>query len=160
MSLDEITMKLMNMDAFNIYAIVDGEVQPWYEVTGAVVQDLVIVEEDLARQVQTIGAQIAHWGRHAARCERIIAIEERKYRAWRSVLYLEGRKQTPKITEKEIEAGYRINPEYSDFQTAIERATEAYKGAIAIVKGFEAKRDMLRATVRRNRTSSQPEMSV
>lgn len=158
--LDEITMRLTRMDSFNVYAIVDGEVEPWYEVTGDIVRELVIVEQDMARQVQAIGGQIAHWGRHAARCERILAIEERKYRRWRSEEYLERRKGKPRPTEKEIEAGYRTHADYARYQSAIERAKEAVASSRAIVEGFKAKRDMLRATVRRNRESNQPELSV
>ena len=112
--LDQFIARLSNLNPFNVYAIHgDGTVQPWYDVTGAIVKDLVLDEVTLAQQVQTIGAQITHWGRLAAQAKRVWEVEERDYRRWRDYQILQMveppsdpavRKEWKKPTEQVIEA--------------------------------------------------------
>lgn len=162
MSLDEHVARLQNLEPFNIHSVgKDGVAKPWYDVTGAIVKDLVIREVDLALQIQAVSAQISHWGRHAAQCKRVWEIEERLYRSWRSKFYLEAIKAAEKKpSDKQIEARYRVDPEYVKYQVAIERAEEAYSSTMSILDGFRAKRDMLRSAVRRSAEDGAPQLSV
>ncbi len=161
MALDLLIQRLQNMPAFNIYAVTpEGVAEPWYEVTGAIVADLVIQDQNLVTQVQAVSAQMAHWSRMAAQCKRVWEIEERLYRSWRSRFYLEKRNAEGKVTEKEIEALYRTDPEYATYQNNIERAEEAYESSRGIVQAFQAKRDMIRAAIWRDRETGQPQLSV
>lgn len=162
--LDQYVQRLQNIEPFQIHAIkTDGTIAPWYTVDGSIVRDLVIRETDLGLQVQTVAAQIAHWGRMVAQTKRVWEIEERLYRVWRSRFYLskivpkDGEK---KPTEKAIEAMYRTDEEYAKLQKAIERAEEAYETARSIYEAFRAKRDMLRATVYRSKDDGSVSMSV
>jgi hypothetical protein len=168
--LDQYVARLSNLNPFNIFAVhADGTVHPWYEVSGAIVKDLVIDEVALGQQVQTISAQIAHWGRLAAQAKRVWEIEEREYRRWRDQIILEmveppadpqSRKDWKKPTELVIEATYRTHPEYVAWNQRIERAEEAHNAAIAVQEGFKAKRDMLVRYVTRHRDESQPHLTV
>lgn len=159
--LDQYMQRLQNISPFNIHAILpDGNHEPWYNVDGSIVQDLVIRETDLALQVQTVSAQIAHWGRMAAQTKRVWEMEERGYRAWRSRFFLEQKGKDKPPTEKAIEALYRIDDEYAVWQTQIERAEEAHDSSKSIYEAFKAKRDMLRATIYRSRDDGSVSMSV
>ena len=168
--LDQFINRLQNLHPFNINAIMDnGSVKPWYEVTGLIVKDLVIDEVALAQQVQTIAAQITHWGRLAALAKRVWEIEERDYRRWRDYQFLkmieppveeDAAKKWKKPTEAAIEATYRTDPGYVKWQSRIERAEEAYNGAVAVQDGFKAKKDMLMRYVVRYRDETQPHLTV
>ncbi len=160
MALDQLIQRLQNLEPFNIYAIKDGIPEPWYEVTGAIVRDLVIMDQDLVTQVQSVSGQVAHWSRMAAQCKRVWEIEERLYRSWRSRFYLEKRNSDTKHTEKEIEALYRSDGMYTRLQSNIERAEEAYESSRGIVAAFQAKREMIRAAIWRDRETGQPTLSV
>lgn len=168
--LDQFITRLSNLNPFNVYAVhPGGEVKPWYEVTGAIVKDLVIDEVQLGIQVQTIAAQITHWGRLAAQAKRVWEIEEREYRRWRDSVVLEmveppanpeDAKGWKKPTETIIEATYRTRPEYVQWNQRTERAEEAYNAALAVQDGFKAKRDMLMRYVARYRDETQPHLTV
>lgn len=159
--LDQYIARLSNLNPFNVHAIKpDGEVVPWYEVTGAIVKDLVIDEVQLGIQVETISAQITHWGRLAAQAKRVWEIEEREYRRWRDYQILkqvepptdpQARKEWKRPTETILEATYRTHPDYPKHQQRIERAEEAFNASIAVQDGFRAKRDMLMRWVVRYR---------
>ncbi len=159
MGLDQQIARLQNMESFNVYSVTpDGVISPWYDVTGAgLIPDLVIQEQNLAEQVQIVSAQIAHWGRHTSQCQRVMEIEERHYRAWRSQFFLDVRTGKRKLgegdkkpTKEETEAMYRVDPDYAVYQNNIERAKEAHESAKEIVNAYKAKRDMLRTVVRRS----------
>jgi hypothetical protein len=168
--LDQFIARLSNLNPFNIYAIhPDGSVRPWYDVTGAIVKDLVVDEVALGQQVQTIAAQVMHWGRLAAQAKRVWEIEERGYRQWRDRQILElieppadpeRAKGWKKPTEIVIEATYRTDPEYAAWNQKIERAEEAFNACLAVQDGFRAKRDMLMRYVTKHRDDSQPHLSV
>jgi hypothetical protein len=168
--LDQYIARLQNLHSFNVFAIQkNGTVEPWYEVTGLIVKDLVIEEATLGQQVQTIGAQITHWGRLAAQCKRVWEIEERDYRRWRDYQILkmveppanpEPAKVWKKPSEAVIEATYRTDPDYVKWNQKIERAEEAYNAAIAVQDGFKAKKDMLMRYVVRYRDETQPHLTV
>lgn len=161
--LDQYVQRLQNIEPFQIYSINEkGQVAPWYTVDGSIMRDLVMRETDLAIQVQTIAAQIGHWGRMVAQTKRVWEIEERHYRAWRSRFVLD--KLSPKEGKApsvaKVEAMYRIHSEYAPFQEAIERAEEAYESAKCIYEAFRAKRDMLRTVVYRSRDDGSVTLSV
>ena len=156
--LDQIIQRLQNMSPFNIWAIKpDGTLEPWYSVTGpGIIPELVIRDQDIETQLKVVSAQVSHWGRMAAQAQRILEIEERHYRVWRSAFYLKIRKEKDEkgkalYTEKEFEALYRTDPEYGEFQARIERAREALNSATAICDVFKAKQFMLRPAEKRNR---------
>lgn len=169
-TLDQYVARFQNIRPFNIYTIDDqGNVGPWFEVTSDVVQELVIQIHDLQTQVQTISVQIQFWGRMESQAKRVWQIEERNYRRWRDAQILalsqppddpELAKGWKKPTEKRIEASYRQMPEYDHYWIAVERAEEAFNGAHAILEGFRAKKDMLRAHVFRSREDGAPRMDV
>jgi len=150
---------------------------PWYEVTGAIVDDLVLHDQNVGIQVQAIAAQIAHWSRLTAQAKRVWEIEERRYRIWRSKRELYYSEEPAEGTEKRgwaltktgspkkptldaISALIRTEDEYEQWQDRIERAEEAFSAASGILDAFKAKRDMIRTVVWRNRDSGQPELSV
>jgi len=155
-NLDSIIARLQNLHAFNVYQIQpDGSVAPWFEVTGGIVKDLILHEDKLAEQVQTISAQIMHWGRLVGQAKRVWEITERQYRIWRdrTVLALLDPVTKPKDwkkpTQAQVDATVRSQPEYTDHYVAQERAEEAYNAAMAVLDGFRAKRDMIKASVLR-----------
>ena len=168
--LDQYVARLANLNSFNIYSVhADGSVKPWYDVTGAIVKDLVIDDVGLGNQVQTIAAQIMHWGRLAAQAKRVWEVEERGYRQWRDGIVLslvepptesQARKEWKKPTESVIEATYRTDPAYVLWGQRVERAEEAYNAALAVQEGFKAKRDMLMRYVVRHADESQPHLTV
>jgi hypothetical protein len=168
--LDQYLARLQNLQSFNVYSVLaNGSAEPWYEVTGAIVRDLVLDEATLAQQVQTIAAQITHWGRLAAQAKRVWEIEEREYRRWRDYQILkclevpkeaEARTVWKKPSEAVIEATYRTNPKYVDFNIRIERAEEAYNAAIAVQEGFKAKRDVLIRYVVRYKDETHAHLTV
>lgn len=154
--LDVIIARLQSLISFNLYQVnADGSVSPWYEVSGAnVIPDLVIREDTILEQVQTIAARIAHWGRLTAQAKRIWQIEDRNYRRWRDSFILEvlqasEKEGGKKPTDKTIEAMYRNNPTYSVLYDKVERAEEAYNAAQAILDGYRAKKDALKMSVYR-----------
>lgn len=154
--LDPIVARLQNLQSFDIYQVnPDGTTAPWFEVSGAIVQDLVISDEGLAEQVQTIAAHIMHWGRMAAQAKRVWEIAEREYRMWRdrTVLVMLAPATKPdgwkKPTAQQVDATIRTLPEYAQHYQAQERAEEAYNGAMAVLDGFRAKRDMIKVAVLR-----------
>jgi hypothetical protein len=170
-ALDQFIARFQNMRSFNVYNIDDqGEVRPWFDVPGpSVVRDLVIKPHDLETQVQSISVQIQFWGRMEAQCKRVWQIEERNYRRWRDAQLLElsqaptdpeEAKGWKKPSDKRIEALYRQRPEYNELWQAVERAEEATNAAHAVLEGFRAKKDMLRAHVFRSHEDGQARMSV
>ncbi len=165
--LDQYISRFQNVQPFNVYAITsNGDVEPWYEVTDSIVGELVLREEDLSTQVQSITAQIQFWGRLEAQSRRVWEVEERKYRQWRATQYLVS--ITPPVddakwkkpSEKAIEAMYRSHPEYEGLQVKIERAEEAYNATRAVLEGFRAKRDMLKSYVFRHHEDGAPRLAV
>ena len=160
MSLDKIVFRLQNMHPFNIYQVTEeGDAKPWWEVTGAeIVPQVVLNENDLTEQVQTISAQIMHWGRLVSQCKRVWEIEERKYRIWRDSYSLELLKageedKTKKMTKEVRDMTVRQHPEYTAYYIKTERAEEAYNAASAILDGFRAKKDAIKAAVYRSNES-------
>jgi len=160
MSLDTIVARLQNMHPFNIYQVTAaGDAEPWWEVTGAeVVPQVVLNENDITEQVQAISAQIMHWGRLCSQCKRVWEIEERKYRIWRDSYSLEllragEEDKTKKMTEKVRDMTVRQHPEYTAHYIKTERAEEAYNAASAILDGFRAKKDAIKAAVYRSNES-------
>jgi len=152
--LDQIIARIQNMHPFNIWQVKpDGSIEPWYEVTGAIVRELVIDENNLGEQVQIVGAQIGQWHRYASLCKRVWEITERHYRVWRDTTTLEllDPQNKPadwkKPTEKIVSATIRTLPEYTKHYEAQERAEEAYNSALGILEGFKAKKEIMRATV-------------
>ena len=146
-------------------------------MTGAVVNDLALHDQNVGVQVQAIAAQVAHWARLAAQAKRVWEIEERDYRIWRSgreVFYHtepdEGQEKrgwartktgAPKKPANDmIDSLIRTEPAYREWQNRIERAEEACTSAEGILEAFKAKRDMIRTVVWRNRDTGQPELSV
>lgn len=159
--LDQYVQRLQNIEPFSIYSIKeDGRVVPWYNVDGSIMRDLVIRETDLALQVQTVASQIAHWGRMVAQTKRVWEIEERYYRVWRSKFFLAQKGLDKPPSEKSIEALYRTDPAYEQYQKGIERAEEAYEASKCIFEAFRAKRDMLRSVVYRSKDDGSISMSV
>lgn len=182
--LDAYVQRYQNLEPFNVYSVdAEGEVTPWYEVNGTIVQDLVLNDQAVGGQVQAIGAQIGHWARLVAQCKRVWEIEERNYRIWRSRTWLDlinrpkiipgtseyeekagwGRTAKGELkapTKEQAEALYRVDPEYAEWQNKIERAEEAYNAAEGILQAFKAKRDALRMVVRRNRETGEVELSI
>ena len=168
--LDQYIARLQNMRSFNVFTIDEkGNVGPWYEVGPDIVKDLVIQDYDLATQVQVISAQINFWGRMESQCKRVWQIEERNYRRWRDNQILESSKAPTdpeaakvwkKPSEKHIEAAYRQLPQYHKLWQASERAEEAFNASHNILKGFRAKKDMLRSHVYRSHEDGAARLSV
>lgn len=165
--LDPIVSRLQNLAPFNIYQVTPtGGIEPWFEVTGGIVLDLVLQEDSLGEQVQTISAQIMHWGRMSAQCKRVWEITERQYRIWRdrTVLTLLDPATKPdkwkKPTGQQVDATIRTLPEYTEHYVAQERAEEAFNAAMAVLDGFRAKRDMIKSAVMRATEGSAARLAV
>jgi hypothetical protein len=160
-ALDQCIARLQHLEPFEIQAVgPDGAPQPWYVVTGDIVRELVIYEPTLAEQVQSIAAQLGHWGRLAAQAKRVWEIEERAFRQWKAtqVLALSEPPDNPeqarvwkKPSEARIEAAYRTSGAYADWSARVERAEEAFNAATAIVEAFRAKASVLRWAVFKGR---------
>lgn len=165
--LDETISRLQNIPSFNIHQVTaTGETEPWFLVTGGIVKDLILHEDTLAEQVQTIPAQIMHWGRLVGQCKRVWEIAERKYRIWRDTTSLGMLEPTTKPakwkkpTGAQVDSTIRTQPEYIVHYTEMERAEEAYNAAMAVLDGFRAKRDMIKAAVMKATENSAPRLSA
>jgi lipopolysaccharide biosynthesis regulator YciM len=138
-------------------------VQPWFEVGGSIIQELVIRQDMLGAQVEAIGAQIMFWGRMAAQAKRVWEIEERHYRVWRDrtmLALLEEQGDGKKRTKEQLEQLLRQHPEYAAYYRLVERAEEAANAADAVLDGFRAQKEMFRAAVTRSREDAAPRLSV
>lgn len=170
--LDKIATKLANVQPFNIYAIDEAkdEAKPWYQVTGAIAKELIINEAGIEEQVQSISAQIQHWGRLESQARRVWSMVDRKYRSWRSMLMVDAytpprldsaaAKTWKKPTVEAAEAAYRADPNYPIWQASIERAEEAFNSTHAVLEGWRAKQDMMKIAVWRRREDGAPRQSV
>jgi hypothetical protein len=149
--LDQYIARFQNIPSFNIHALAGDGMKsvPWYEVTPAIINDLIVNELTIPAQVATIAAEIQKWGRLAALAKRIWELEERGYRAWRSEFMLQEFNPEGKPTgwkkpsTDTVEAMYRVSPEYAAWQIRVERAEEAYNATEALLQAFRAKKDML-----------------
>jgi len=149
--LDSFIARLQGIPSFNINMIVDDglRVTPWYEVGREIWRDLVIDELTIRDQLEKIAAQIQQWGRLSATARRVWQMQERGYRAWRSAFLL--REMNPqgqpegwkKPTKEQVEAMYRVDPEYHSWQVLVEEAEEAFNAAEALLQAFRAKKDVL-----------------
>lgn len=151
MELDAYLARMQNMPSWNIHALSgDGQTAlPWYEVGPEVYRELVIDELNAPAQAAVLSSEIQKWGRLSALARRVWQVEERQYRAWRSAYYVQALDPDDKPdgwkkpTEKQIEASYRIEPEYHTWQERIERAEEAYNATDMMVHALKAKKDAL-----------------
>lgn len=170
-TLDAIISRLQNMYPFNIWRIVEtpdgtADIEPWYEVDGSVVHDLVIKEHNLREQVQMVAAQIIHWGRMVSQAKRVWEITERRYRQWRDAQALalldppQKEKGWKRPTEMLVNAKIRTMKEYASYYQEQERAEEAYNSANLILDGFRAKKEMLKMAVIRRREDGAPMLDV
>jgi hypothetical protein len=149
---DAIISRLQNMQPFNIHSIDEntGLNFPWYQVTGEIINQVIISQENLQVQAELISGQIAQWGRFRAVTKRVWEIEERRYRQWRDQFKLnalnpEGKPEGWKKPSKEaLECMYRTHPEYNEWYQKIERAEEAFNSACAIQEAFRAKKEMMK----------------
>ena len=161
--LSAIVFRLQNMQPFNIHAVApDGSAAPWYEVTGPdIIPQLILKNDNVLEQVQTVAGNIAHWGRLAAQSKRVWEIEEREYRIWRDTLslaLLSGAEK--KMTQAAIEQTIRSDAKYREFYARIERAEEAHAATLAILDGWRAKKDMLKAAIIRTHEDSAAQLTI
>jgi hypothetical protein len=152
---DHLVQRLQTIQPFILEQIdASGAPQPWQQVTGPLLmQSLVINGSTLRHAVDSVAAEIAHWGRLVAQTKRVWEVHERRYRHWRSGIELEClRTGVPGIeksaTQKAIECYYRVLPEYALYQEKIEAAEEAHNACSAIFDAFKAKEQQLRRDVR------------
>jgi hypothetical protein len=164
-ALDTIIARLQNMAPFNIHEVTgDGDTQPWFVVTSAIVRDLVITEHNILEQVQQLASQIMYWGRLQAQAKRIWEIEERRYRIWRDKALLQFAKlkerEQSKTTKDQLEQQMRGTPGYHLWQERLERAEEAYNSVGAVLEGFRAKKELMRLVVIRRAEDAAPCLSI
>lgn len=164
---DAIIQRLQNVLPWNIYWVTPtGDVEPWFEVTGGIAEELVLYETSLQEQVQVIGGKIMDWGRYAAQARRVWQIEERKYRIWRdkTVLSLLDPVTKPdgwkRPTEKQTDCIIRNDPEYIRHYQNTERAEEAYNCTVAVLDGFRAQKDMMKAAIIKSNEFAAPRLNV
>ena len=166
-NLDKIVSRLQCIHSFNVWEVnPNGEIGPWLEVTRGIIKELVLYEDTLAEQVQLVAAQIMYWGRVSSQAKRVWEVTEREYRQWRDKTALEY--LAPEVppdgwkrpTEKIVDCTIRTLPGYRMHYEAMERAEEAYNSALAVLDGFRAKKDVVRATVYRATEGSAPRLSV
>lgn len=167
-ALEQIQTRLINVPSWNIYQVLDSgdDVGPYYRVTGAIAYDLVVRDECLREQVQTVAAQIMHWGRWTAQAKRVWQIVDHKFRVWRDGYALEciDPEDKPdgwkKPTQEQVKQLYRTHPSYTTWQIEIERAEEAYNATLAVYEGFKMKKEMLRLAIRRREDNGQPTLDI
>jgi len=162
MSFDAIVQRLQNIAPFNIHKInEDGTTEPWFKITGPlIIKDLIVAEDALAEQLQTVSGRIAYWGRLVAQTKRVWDIKSREYRVWRSTMYLMYRNDGEKHTEKELDSLIRTQPAYPILYAAVETAEEAYNATLAILNGWKSKQKVMESTVFRRNTEDGPVLSI
>lgn len=163
---DAVIQRLSNMPPFIVWTLdAQMNIVPWMQVDmmqSGVLRELVISPHNLQGQIDTIGLQVAYWGRLIALQARVVSVAERRYRVWRSgmewQLYYENLKpkmidgvEMPfdgkKPTKVEVEAMIRLLPEYAPLYAAQEATIESRMACDAIYEGFRAKKEVLRADV-------------
>lgn len=166
--LDMYIQLLHGMPSWNIHAVDQtGTVSPWYDVsTENVINDLVLKEHDLLLQVQTVAAQIAHWGRLKALAFRIWQMEDRARRTWKAAQFLTlyapespptgWKKPSKEVVTSEI----RLHPDYAVYYTRVERAEEAYNATDAVLSAFRAKKDLLKEYVLKQQNDKAPQLDI
>jgi len=162
---DEYLARFQNLPPWNIHQLVDEgrATTPWYEVrTEDLVPELVVNEMDLASQVMSVTAQVQKWGRLEALAKRVWEVAERRYRSWRARLWLEleGQAGGKRLTETRFEQLYRTHEDYDLYQTAIERAEEAYTATHHVLEAWRVKKDMLQRFAVRYREDGAPRLAV
>jgi hypothetical protein len=161
-NLMETLVKLVNQPDWNIYRFEerDGQVrpEPWYPVTGAIAHVVAIRDADLETQVQEVASQVQFWGRMEALAERALQWEERQVRVWEAQRYMEAREPKggdwKKPTEAEIQASYRLHPDYDRMYTRVERAREALTSTRWVREAWVVKAQLMRLAVRRSADDS------
>lgn len=151
LELDAYIARLQHLPSFNIHAITQDGLNsvPWYEVGPEVFRELVIDELTAPTQAARVASEIQQWGRLSALARRVWQLEERSYRAWRSAFLLTAMDPGDKPdgwkrpTKDQMDAAYRTEPKYHEFQVRIERAEEAYNASEAMVQALRAKKDAL-----------------
>jgi len=167
-SADAIVARLQRMYPWKVQQVgKTGEPEDWFTVPpDKIVQELVIKEANLLAEVQVISAQIMYYGRLTAQCKRIWEIRERKYRVWRdgqalALIDPTGKpKAWKKPTQAQVDQTIRTTPKYEVHYAAIEAAEEAYNATNAVLDGFRAKRDMMKAAIIRRNENSAPILCV
>lgn len=161
-----------NQPPFDLYVVDEGTggVKKHMTVTSQIISNTMIAEADLAAQVSRVSGEIAHWGVMEAKAHKAWQRGELEYRVWREVLTaklltppkLDGMtvKDWKKPTEAAIEAHYRSHPEYLPHQRRLQDLEESYNSCHAILEGFKAKKEMLRAAVRRAVDDAAPRLAV
>jgi hypothetical protein len=158
MDLGAFIQKFQNLPAFMVRSVTpEGTVTDWYQVHPAtLIPELVIQEADIPAQLAQIPGQVMFWGRMVSHAQRVWEMEQRHFRTWKAKQYLsaleapqdpEAAKGWKKPTEKQIEATYRLHPEYAGLNQRIEEAAEAFNAANSILDAFKAKREMLRLAI-------------
>lgn len=155
--LDGIIHALQNLPSWNIYRIVDTVPLPWLECSGVeIAEQLVIRESTLAVDVMTVGVKIAEWGVLHATAQLAWEVEQRRERSWKANLLEKTMTEDEKLpekdrrkwTEKLQESLYRSSPDYEEWKMKVERAAFAVNCTQAVLEGFRAKKEMLRASIR------------
>lgn len=155
---------------FDLYGVDDaGNIQKLLTVTAAIVETAMISETDLAAQVCRVSGEITHWGVMESRARKSWQRGEMEYRVWREVLTAKllappvdpaKAKEWKRPTEAMIEANYRSQPEYLVHQRRLHDLEESFNAAHAVLEGFRAKKEMLKATVKRSNEDGAPMLSV
>lgn len=171
--LDQYVAALQNQPPWNIWKVnPDGTIEPWFEVTGQIVRELVIATYNVEDQVAAVSAQIQFWGNLASQAQRIWEIEDRTYRSWRDGRCLEfitppageseddDKAKWKRPTEKQIDWLVRTHKDYPAYYRNVERAAAAYRSTESVVAGFKAKSMMLEKFVKRHREGGLAQLSV
>lgn len=165
MTLDAVIARLQNMSPVNLWEVLpSGETRPWYEISGQIVNELVVHEDNLLEQAQLLAAQIMYWGRLQSQAKRVWEIEERLYRIWRDTTSLKfaqlKEREGSKLTKEQIEQQVRAVPGYRNWQERLERAEECYNAVGAVLEGWRAKKDVMRSIVIRRTEDAAPTLSI
>jgi len=152
---DAIVGRLVNLPSWNVYKFDEKtkKVEPYFQVTGAVIHDLVIKDHNVRLQAQVVLGQIAHWGRWTAQCKRVWEVVEHQYRIWRDgkALELTNPEGKPdgwkKPTVAQVDQLVRTDPEYEDWYIQQERAEEAFNSSEAVYEAFKLKAKLLQSAV-------------
>ena len=148
-----VLQRIQNLDTFKLHKIVPTgdrvEIADGLEVSpSAIAQSLILRPDAAATTAMEISVQIFEWGRHVARAQRVWEMRERELRSFKARQIVDAKKENPKLALAAIEAAYRILPEYEKRSVLLEEASESHNSAVAVLDGYRALRDILKASLK------------
>lgn len=113
-------------------------------------RDLVI-SHDLDSEMKYIANNISYYGAMLSLAKKRLAKQELAYKIWRAKENKRLRETGKKMTVADIESSIRVSPTYVTFKMRIISRQEQVDLLESLLKGFQAKKDMIQATAANRR---------